>query len=185
LAFLGLVITVLIQARELREQRKELAHSIDVAEAQKDEMAEQADFLGKQAKLMAETAKLNSEQQARRDLDTLVEIARPLIQTYIHDGSGYDDWSDVRYIRSRAKNAASTMRVIKARLNGPNKQQKDTGKALLDGAHELDRNLGSLLNTLKDRLSAYDLTLYVEYGFEDLRRELDLLLEEYPRVPSD
>jgi hypothetical protein len=185
LAFLGLVITVLIQARELREQRKELAHSIEVAEAQKEEMAEQADFLGKQADLMAETAKLNIEQQARRDLDTLVEIARPLIQKYIHDGSGYNAMPDVRYMRSRARGAAEEIQLIHERLAAKDPQNQNLGRYSLKGAHELQKNLGLHLNTLKKRLSTYDLTLYVEYGFEDLRRELNALLEIYPHAPSD
>lgn len=181
LAFFGLIITVIIQSRELREQRKELSHSIEVAKAQKEEMAEQADFLGKQAQLMADTAKMNSEQQARRDLDTLVDISRPYIEIFMKDNGPDTKLPSPEYVRRKGLDTADAIKTIRERLEKSVRDQRDRYMAYLRGAHALDLGFGAHLVSLKDRLGDYDKTLYVEYGFEAIKRELDLLLEAYPR----
>ncbi|OJJ13652.1 hypothetical protein BKI51_06620 [Alphaproteobacteria bacterium AO1-B] len=181
LAFFGLIITVIIQSRELREQRKELSHSIEVAKAQKEEMAEQADFLGKQAQLMADTAKMNSEQQARRDFDTLVDIARPYIQVFMEDNGPDKLLPSPEYVRKKGLDVADTMARVREQVDLDDERHHARFMVFLRRVHALDIGFGAHLVSLKDRLGDYDKTLYVEYGFEAIKRELDLLLESYPR----
>jgi uncharacterized protein YoxC len=170
LAFFGLIITVIIQSRELREQRKELSHSIAVAEAQKEEMAEQADFLGKQAELMADTARLNSEQQARRDLDTLVEIVRPFIQRIAQLGNRYNDLPDRVFLREHGLRASDRLRLaINTGLS-----EKDE-PIVLECGQRLKATALAELASIRERLGEYDRFLYDNYGFGDLVRQLQRL----------
>lgn len=84
LAFLWLIATVVIQARELRAQRQELQltrrefqANRKVAEAQATEAKRQAEFIGKQTDLLRDEQILNREMRADKEFDACIAaIAR-------------------------------------------------------------------------------------------------------------
>jgi len=145
-AFVGLIITILIQSQELKEQRK-------VALEQKNEMAEQAEFLGKQARLMADTMAMQKSERENRELDVLVDLFGGKLIV----NNQYADWEAsyymVRFGRDQLQSIVST--TLTKNLHGD--YPKNTLRRFNDLIVPLERIEGYTRHNpvLKDRFEIY------------------------------
>lgn len=167
LAFVWLAFAVVLQSLELSAQRKELEMTRGVAKEQQIALAEQA-------RTMAETARLNGEQRARRDLDTLVEIIRPQLQSAaFYSSPNIRSMSNSEFLGLRARDAVARCTAILGGEN-PNRDPQVTTAILRD----LKSSAYSELVAIRHDLGTYDVALYERYCFPELVRLLETVADK-------
>ncbi|MCV0424427.1 MAG: hypothetical protein K5905_03055 [Roseibium sp.] len=174
IAFIWLAFAVVLQSRELSAQEKVLRLTKEELKLTREEAERQRSALEEQAKIMAETARLNAEQQARRDLDTLVDMVAPHI-IKICNGSPNTGQVSIGLqpslvMRDHSVHAANAIKVLASRT-----QIGQELKSADDSAKTLFVDYSRLMMELPSSLSAFDRTLFYDtYKFMNLAVELEI-----------
>lgn len=183
LAFLWLVIAVILQGRELAKQREELAITRGVAVQQRAEMEQTADALLDQSKTMEKTALLNTQQQARADLYTLVDLIRPVF-TRLVNMSGRTigpNRSDHSFMIEFSELAVTTLsKKVDIFLDA----EGDHSAARFIESLEPLAPLEDLLKELPERLSRFDHVLYERYHLYGLQAEFERMNRAFEVSPD-
>ncbi|TBY41171.1 hypothetical protein [Rhizobium leguminosarum] len=120
LAFVWLVVAVILQSMELREQRAELkltraefAQNREVARTQATESKRQAEFIGEQTKLLQEQEQRNKAEDAEAQFNAAIEILAATLINYDHIWSfGFSDNERALSFRLESYRRDSDRRLI-------------------------------------------------------------------------
>ncbi|TAX91560.1 hypothetical protein ELH97_06310 [Rhizobium leguminosarum] len=202
LAFVWLVVAVILQSMELREQRRELAltraefaQNRTVAQAQADESRRQAQFIGEQTKLLQDQEHRYKAEDAESVFDAALQVLAATLINYDHVWTLQRDNGTIAvHFRLGSYRNDSDRRVIIAVGQELRKALRELNKTERGGRRDLlaeyPYDFARTLRVLSQTLDAYSAlagrsrSLAQSLELEALSRNINALVQRSPTLQA-